>query len=90
MVGMSLGGNYLLRFLLQNPSSRLISNLASLSLICAPFDVGYVISNMNEAYQRYFIRYYIDKVVCRHEHMQFWWRSGIVDEKHMRSSTNLR
>lgn len=79
-----------MRFLLQNPSCPLINTLTSLSLVGAPFDVGYVISNMNTSYQSYFIKYYINKVVCRHKQMSFWWRSGVVDEAHMRASKNLR
>jgi predicted alpha/beta-fold hydrolase len=90
LIGLSLGGNYLMRFLLQNPSHPLISTLASLSLVGAPFDVGYVISNMNSSYQRYFIKFYINKVVCRHKQMSFWWRTGVVDEDHMRASRDLR
>jgi predicted alpha/beta-fold hydrolase len=85
LVGMSLGGNYLLRFLMKNwKRSSLTKNIKSLSLVCPPFDVKFVIFNMNKQYQRYFIRYYLELVVLRHEQMKFWWENGIVDLKHMK------
>ncbi len=67
MVGMSLGGNYLMRFLLKYGRDHVYTeNIKSLSLCCPPFDVKYVIYNMNKTYQKYFTRYYIDYMVVRH------------------------
>ena len=66
-VGMSLGGNYVLRYLIREwKGGRLGNNIRSLSLVGAPFDVKYVINNMNEQYQKYFIKYYLNTVVLRH------------------------
>lgn len=77
---MSLGGNYLMRFLIKQwESNPVIKNIKSLSLVCAPFDVKFVIYNMHKGYQRYFIKYYLEMVVLRHEQMKFWWENGIVD-----------
>ena len=90
MVGMSLGGNYLLRFLLREiQENRLPQNIKSLSLVCPPFDVKYVIKNMNQQYQHYFMKYYLQCVVLRHEQMQFWWHNGIVDLEHLKASKNI-
>ena len=65
MIGTSLGGNYFLRYVLENN----VKNLMGLVLICAPFDVQYVIDRMNMYYQRMFIKYYIDRTVLKHEQM---------------------
>lgn len=60
MVGLSLGGNYLLRFLIKNyRNNPLAENIKSLNLVCPPFDLKYVIYNMNKNYQSYFIKYYL-------------------------------
>lgn len=67
MVGMSLGGNYVLRYLIQQwKNNTLNPNIRSLSLVGTPFDVKYVIHNMNKQYQKYFIKYYLDTVVLKH------------------------
>ena len=64
---MSLGGNYVLRYLIREwKKNALSSNIRSLSLVGAPFDVKYVIHNMNEHYQKYFIKYYLDTAVLKH------------------------
>jgi predicted alpha/beta-fold hydrolase len=60
------------------------------SLTCAPFDVNYVITNMNKAYQRYFLKYYIEKLVLQHDEMEFWYRCGLVDKAHLAKATTLR
>ena len=90
MVGMSLGGNYLLRYLIRNRNSSLARNIKSLSLVCPPFDVKYVIYNMNQGYQKYFIKYYIEVVVCRHEVMKYWWENNIINYDKMVASKNLK
>jgi len=90
IVGMSLGGNYVLRYLIREWKKKTLSpNIRSLSLVGSPFDVKYVIHNMNEQYQRYFIKYYLDTVVLRHEKMKFWWEHGIIDLEHLKASKNL-
>ena len=77
IIGISLGGNYVLRYLLQNKRK----SVNSLSLISAPFDIKFVIDNMNQTYQKYFIKYYISSTIERHEEMKFWWNNKIIDIK---------
>lgn len=67
MIGMSLGGNYLLRYLLKNNNNnQLLSNLKSLVLVCPPFDIKYVIYNMNMGYQKLFLQFYFKYLVSKH------------------------
>jgi predicted alpha/beta-fold hydrolase len=80
MIGISLGGNYVLRYLLKNKRK----SVTSLSLIAAPFDIKFVIDNMNSSYQKYFIKYYISATVERHEQMKFWWDNSIIDLKELK------
>ena len=88
---MSLGGNYLMRFLLKYGKNHpFTENVKTLSLCCPPFDVKYVIHNMNKTYQKYFTRYYIDYMVVRHEEMSFWWKNGIVDYDSLQKSSSLK
>ena len=80
VIGTSLGGNLVLRYLLKNH----IPNVKSLSLISTPFDVRHAIDNMHPWYQSFFIKSYIENSVCRHEQMKFWWENNIVDLKHLK------
>ena len=75
LIGASLGGNYMLRYLLTHKHHK----IDGLSLISLPFDVKWVIDGMNKFYQKYFVKSYIDRTVLNHEQMKFWWESGIVD-----------
>ena len=86
MIGTSLGGNFVLRYFLKH----YVQNVKSLTLISAPFDVGYVIDNMHPLYQKFFIKSYIENSVCKHEQMKFWWENNIVDLKLLKESTTLR
>lgn len=73
-IGTSLGGNYLLRYLLAE--QRKVEGLV---LISPPFDIRYAMDQMNMTYQKFFIKSYLQNTVLRHDHMKFWWESGKVD-----------
>lgn len=86
MIGTSLGGNYVLRYLLSDKDH----GVKGLALISPPFDVKYVIDGMNMRYQKAFIKYYLKNTILKHDQMKFWWESGLVDLKHLKESKNLR
>lgn len=79
IIGTSLGGNYVLRYLLSHQTHH----VKGLVLISPPFDVKYVIDGMNMWYQRIFIKYYLKNIILRHDQMKFWWENGLVDLKHL-------
>lgn len=86
LLGTSLGGNYLLRYLLDHK----VKNLKGLALLCPPFDVRYVIETMNIYYQKAFVKYYIDNTIMRHEQMSFWWKTGIIDLDYLKQSKDMK
>jgi alpha-beta hydrolase superfamily lysophospholipase len=56
IIGTSLGGNYVLRYLFSHKAPK----IKGLALISPPFDVKYVINEgMNIHYQKMFIKYYL-------------------------------
>ncbi len=75
MVGTSFGGNLVLRYFLKNH----IPHVKSLSLISAPFDMKHATDHMHPLYQKFFIKRFIEKTICQHEQMKFWWDNNIVD-----------
>lgn len=62
MVGTSLGGNYVLRYLLTHNQY----NINGLVLISPPFDVKFVTDRMNRHYQRFFIKSYLKYTILQH------------------------
>ena len=63
IIGTSLGGNYVLRYLLLNSAHK----INGLALISPPFDVKYVINGgMNIHYQKFFIKYYLNNTILKH------------------------
>ena len=63
-IGTSLGGNYILRYIL---SKAKVENLNGMALISPPFDVKYVIDGMNMHYQKFFIKSYIEHTILKHK-----------------------
>lgn len=59
MVGTSFGGNYLIRYLLNNRPE----NVNGLIALAPPFDVNKVVDNMPPIYQRFFVKRYIYETV---------------------------
>ena len=76
MVGTSFGGNYLLRYFMRESP---IPNIKGLVTLAAPMNVGQVVDDMSSVYQKFFVRRYIYETVTKHEQMNFWSESGIVD-----------
>lgn len=67
LLGMSLGGNYLLRYLTSNCRSKdLLENLRAMIAVCPPFDIKDSVHNMDAAYQRIFLVSYIRSLVEGH------------------------
>lgn len=67
LLGMSLGGNYLLRYLTStNKSKELLENLRAVVAVCPPFDLKDSVHNMNAAYQKIFLMSYIRSLVVGH------------------------
>jgi predicted alpha/beta-fold hydrolase len=74
MLGMSLGGNYLLRYLTSsNKSTELLENLQAFIAVCPPFDLKDAVHNMNPSYQKLFLLSYIRSLVEGHQQMAYWW-----------------
>ena len=74
LLGMSLGGNYLLRYLTSSSKSKdLLENLRAVIAVCPPFDLKDSVHNMNAAYQKIFLLSYIRSLVVGHKQMAFWW-----------------
>ena len=67
LLGMSLGGNYLLRYLTSTSKSKdLLENLRAVVAVCPPFDLNDSVHNMNAAYQKIFLMSYIRSLVVGH------------------------
>lgn len=54
-IGTSLGGNYVLRYLLAHK----IEKIKAFACLSAPFDVIDTIDKMNRIYQKYFVKSFI-------------------------------
>lgn len=68
LLGMSLGGNYLLRYLTSSSKSKeLLENLRAVVAVCPPFDLKDSVYNMNAAYQKIFLMSYIRSLVVGHK-----------------------
>jgi len=68
LLGMSLGGNYLLRYLTSSSKSKdLLENLRAVVAVCPPFDLKDSVHNMNAAYQKIFLMSYIRSLVVGHK-----------------------
>ena len=77
LVGTSFGGNYLIRYLLQQKRS----NIKGLIALAPPLNVKKVVDDMPAVYQRFFVRRYIYETVTKHPEMQYWEKIGLVDLK---------
>lgn len=87
LIGTSLGGNYVMRYLMAQNAKK----MRGLVAISPPFDVKYVVEGgMNPYYQKFFIKYYLDLTVLKHEQMKFWWESGLVNLEDLKKSTNIK
>jgi predicted alpha/beta-fold hydrolase len=61
-VGASFGGNYLIRYLINQKRS----SIKGLVALAPPFDIKQVIDEMPPMYQKFFVRNYINNSVVRH------------------------
>ena len=86
-IGTSLGGNYILRYILSRVQ---VEHLHGMVLISPPFDVKYVIDGMNMHYQKFFIKSYIKNTILKHKQMKFWWENGVINLDSLMDSKNLR
>ncbi len=59
MVGTSFGGNYLIRYLINNKRN----NIKGLVALAPPFDVQKVVDDMGPIYQKFFVKRYIWETV---------------------------
>jgi predicted alpha/beta-fold hydrolase len=64
LVGASFGGNYLIRYLIDNKNKR--SKIKGLVALAPPFNVKQVIDEMPRIYQKFFVRNYLNNTVVRH------------------------
>lgn len=90
LVGLSLGGNFLIRYLTERGSDNpLMAGLVSVSLLCPPFDLLAVMNGMSPIIQKLFLQSYLRRIVLGHPQMKVWWESGLVDYRRMKSANTL-
>lgn len=68
MVGTSFGGNYLIRYLINNKKP----SIQGLVALAPPFNVKQVVDEMGPIYQKFFVKRYIYETVEKHPEMLYW------------------
>lgn len=86
MVGTSFGGNYLIRYLVNNKRP----SIDGLVALAPPFDVAKVVDDMPPIYQKFFVKRYIYETVNRHPLMKYWEDIGLVNLREVSQARDLR
>lgn len=68
LVGVSFGGNYLIRYLIKH---RRFS-IKGLVALAPPFNVKQVVDQMPLIYQKFFVWSYVYSTVSKHREMEYW------------------
>lgn len=65
------------------------SSIKGLITLAPPIDVRQVVCDMPFIYQNFFVKRYIEEVVTKHQHMNFWKDIGLVDLDKVRKTRKL-